>query len=81
MDPEGRPEIGVAVYIISAPVSMPDIAQLTDDRGEFMLAVAAPGCYTLGARSDRWGSAQTNVMVGNEEGLQISIQFISQGRE
>ena len=79
VDPDDRPEIGATVYILSAPVSMPDIAQITDERGEFMLAVTAPGCYSLGSRSERWGTAQTEVMVGNEAVLEVKIKFIFPG--
>src|SRR5690554_4595918 len=33
VDPQGSPLAQVAVYVISAPVRMPDIAQLTGEQG------------------------------------------------
>jgi hypothetical protein len=43
LDPHGKPEREASVYIISAPVSMPDIAQLTDEQGRFTLSAPIPG--------------------------------------
>lgn len=75
-DPHGQPVAEAAVYVISAPVSMPDIAQLTDDGGRFTIAAPAPGHYTVGVRSDEWGSAQKDVEVGDGEStVEVEISF------
>ena len=76
VDPQGHPVAEAAVYIVSAPVSMPDIAQLTDDRGQFALSAPIPGRYTVGARSDRWGSAQVVVVVSGEEAVPVMVKLI-----
>lgn len=75
VDPHGQPVAQAAVYVVSAPVSMPDIAQLTDDQGEFIMSAPRRGRYTLGARSDAWGSAQTDVEVSSEESVTVEVKF------
>ncbi len=80
VDPDGRPVLEAAVYVVSAPVPMPDIAQLTDEQGQFSLSAPVPGRYTVGARSDRWGSAQADVVVHGEDTISILIQIASPGK-
>jgi hypothetical protein len=75
VDPQDRPLAQVAVYVISAPVSMPDIAQLTSEQGEFTLSAPAPGSYTIGARSDEWGATQAEVEVQGAEPVAVKMQF------
>lgn len=77
LDPRGDPVAGAAVYVISAPVGLPDIAMLTDERGEFDLAFPAPGLYTIGARSDEWGTAQAQVAVAGEEMVNVEVRLKS----
>lgn len=64
-----------AVYIVKAPVNMPDLAQLTDEQGQFMVPAPVPGLYTLGARSDEWGPVQTEVEVSGTEPVTIELKF------
>jgi hypothetical protein len=75
VNPRGDPVAGAAVYVVSSPVSMPDIAMLSDERGEFALAFPAPGLYAVGARSGEWGAAQTKVEVAGEEEVTIEIRL------
>lgn len=75
VDPGGRPVAEAAIYVVSAPVNMPDIAQLTDAAGQFTMSVSAHGRYTIGARSDNWGLAQKDVEVSGDEPVTIKIQF------
>lgn len=77
VDPQGSPVAGAAVYIISAPASMPDIAQLTDEQGQFALSASVPGHYTVGVRSDTWGLVQTDVQVAGEDQIAVEVQFLS----
>jgi len=74
-DPHGRPEPEASIYFVSAPVSMPDIAQLTDEEGKFTLSAPVPGRYTLGVRSERWGDSQKTFEVSGEESLVIKVQL------
>lgn len=75
LDPEGRPVAGAAVYVVSAPAAMPDIAQLTDGDGRFVLGAPLPGRYALGARSDVLGQAQAEVEVSGEEPAAVEVRF------
>jgi len=75
LDPGGGPVAGAAIYVVSAPGSMPDIAQLTDGDGQFTLAAPLPGRYTLGARSDAFGQAQAEVEVGGKGPVAVEIRF------
>jgi protocatechuate 3,4-dioxygenase beta subunit len=77
LDPQGGLVAEAAVYIVSSPVSMPDIAQLTDDQGQFTLSAPLPGRYTVGVRSDMWGSVQTEIEVSGEEPIFVEVQFTS----
>lgn len=54
---------------------MPDIAQLTDDHGQFIISAPVPGPYTVGVRSDSWGLAQTDVEVSDKEPVTVEVQF------
>ena len=75
LDPRGDPVAGAAVYVVSAPVALPDIAMLTNEQGEFDLAFQAPGLYTIGARSDEWGAAQAGVEVVGEEAISLQMRL------
>jgi protocatechuate 3,4-dioxygenase beta subunit len=75
VDPQGQPVAQAAVYIVSSPASMPDIAQLTDEQGQFAMSAPVPGSYTVGARSDDWGIAKTDVAVGSEEEVTVEVKF------
>lgn len=75
VDSQGRPVAEAAAYIVSAPVSMPDIAQLTDDQGQFTMSAPVPGHYTIGVRSDDWGLTQTDVEVSGEEPVAVEVRF------
>lgn len=75
VDPNRRPVAEAAVYFISAPVAMPDIAQLTGFDGQFSLSVGAEGKYVVGASADEWGAGQTSFEVGGNEALAIEIQL------
>ena len=75
LDPEGRPLAEAAVYFVSAPAAMPDVAQLTDGDGRFTVAAPLPGRYTLGARSDAFGQTQADVDVGGGEPVAVELRF------
>jgi protocatechuate 3,4-dioxygenase beta subunit len=75
VDPRGQPVAEATVYIVSSPVSMPDIAQLTDEQGHFTIAAPIPGHYRVGVQSDEWGSVQIEVDLGDEEPPVIEVHF------
>lgn len=75
VDPQGQPVAQAAVYIVSSPANMPDIAQLTDEQGQFAMSARVPGLYTVGARSDDWGVAKTDIEVRGEEEVSVELKF------
>ena len=74
-DPLGRPVGEASVYVVSAPVRMPDIAQLTDGQGKFIFSAPVPGLYILGVRSDSWGATQKRFEISSDEELVIEVRF------
>lgn len=54
---------------------MPDIAQLTDDQGQFTLSLSAKGQYVLGVTSDEWGTTQTPIDIRSDEPVEIDIHM------
>ena len=75
MDPSGQPVAEASVYIVASPVHMPDIAQLTDDHGQFVVSAPVAGRYTVGVRTDQWGSAQIDVEVGDKQPVSVEVKF------
>jgi hypothetical protein len=77
IDPAGHPVKEAQVFLVSAPVSSPDIAQLSDDQGQFIISAPKPGIYVVGARSDSGDSAQAGVQVNGEETVTVILKLIS----
>jgi uncharacterized GH25 family protein len=75
VDPSGQPVAEASVYIVAAPVNMPDIAQLTDNHGQFVVSAPVAGLYTIGVRTDRWGSAQIDVEAGDQKPVSVEVKF------
>ena len=64
-----------SIYFVSAPVNMPDVAQLTDDEGQFTLSLSAKGQYVLGVSSDEWETTQTPIEIHGDEPLDVDIHM------
>jgi hypothetical protein len=52
IDSNGRPVADARIAFSRAPVAMPDIAMLTDERGAFTLSVPVTGTYELTFTAD-----------------------------
>lgn len=74
-DAHGSPLAGASVYVISAPMSMPDIALLTDAQGQFTLTAPVAGHYTIGVRAGNGTSAQTDFDAQDEKEISIKLQL------
>ena len=72
---DGNPVSRAKVYFVSAPVSVPDIAALTNEDGQFQLTAPVPGVYTLGATGDSGGSGKVTVETGPEGVAGLSIRL------
>jgi hypothetical protein len=75
IDPNGGPVREASVYFVSSPVNMPDIAQLTDDQGQFTLSLSADGQYVIGVSSDEWGTAQSPVEIRGDAPVDVEIRL------
>jgi protocatechuate 3,4-dioxygenase beta subunit len=75
IDPNGGPVREASVYFVSSPVNMPDIAQLTDDQGQFTLSLSAPGPYVIGVRSDDLGTAESKIEIRGDEPVDVEIRM------
>lgn len=62
VDVDGQPAARAVVHVVSSPRPLPDIAQVADDAGVFVMALG-PGAHVIGARSDSVGSGQAIVEV------------------
>ena len=64
LDVAGRPVAGARVYLVKAPVAVPDVAAVTGGDGRFALGAARPGAYEVACSTDDLGSASAKVEVG-----------------
>lgn len=62
-DGSGRPLVGARVSFTAGPVSLPDIAALTDSRGSFTLTAPEPGSYEIEAVAEGFASKRASVAV------------------
>jgi Carboxypeptidase regulatory-like domain len=60
-DGKGDPVEAARVYVVDAPVSLPDIAALTGSDGAFSIGVPVTGRYTVEATAEGWTPVHTTV--------------------
>jgi carboxypeptidase family protein len=75
LDPNRQPVTEARVYFIDGPVSLPDIAVLTDRNGEFTLTAPAPGTYKIGCSADGFASTTLAVNITTGQNVQVEIQL------
>jgi hypothetical protein len=78
VDAEGNPVEEARVYFVDGPVSLPDLAALTDRSGRFALSAPVLGTYQLGVVSEGHGGVvqeTTTVEVGEEQGVDLEVQL------
>ena len=59
----GPPVAGASVFISQASVSVQDIAQLSNEQGEFLISVPSEGEYTIQAAAPGFESASVTVHI------------------
>ncbi|MBZ0288658.1 MAG: carboxypeptidase-like regulatory domain-containing protein [Anaerolineae bacterium] len=74
-DQNGKPVAGARVYFTSSPVSLPDIAALTDADGTFIVTVPVSGDYTLAAAAGDTPPTAFRVTVGVAEETRLEIRI------
>lgn len=72
VDRDGRPIADARVAFSGGPVPMPDLAMLTDDRGQFTVAVPVHGTYELTFTADPH-PPQTTTVVVQEDQTNVSV--------
>jgi hypothetical protein len=74
-EPDGRPVVGARVYFVQGPVSLPDIALLTDDAGKFQMTAPVAGAYEIGINADGFAPATVTaqVMAGQAAAADITL--------
>jgi hypothetical protein len=75
-DPNRNPVAQARVYFTHSPVSLPDIAVLTDSNGRFSLSVPSSGTYTIEAVADGFApsTATATIMDNQEKQLEIELK-------
>jgi hypothetical protein len=74
-DQRGRFVSQARVYLKAGPVSLPDIAALTNDRGELSLPAPAPGNYELACSADGFATALVKVAVKPGQETKVDVQL------
>jgi hypothetical protein len=72
-DSRGNPVPQARVYFTAAPVSLPDIAALTDTGGAFSLAVPSEGTYQIESAADGFTPTSVTVDVTPDQGTKLEI--------
>ncbi|HEX8526059.1 carboxypeptidase-like regulatory domain-containing protein [Allosphingosinicella sp.] len=71
--PDGGPVAGAVIFVVAAPVPLPDIARLTGTDGSFDVDVPARGTYVIGANGPDGGRSDVEVEVGSSDPPPIEI--------
>ena len=72
---DGKPVSNARVYFTAGPVPLPEIAAVTDSRGEFSLTAPAPGEYVIESADDKFGSRSSKVKVKGGEQVRLNLQL------
>jgi hypothetical protein len=71
--PDGGPIPEARVFFSSTPVAVPDVAVLTDDRGEFALTAPVPGAFGIEVAAD--GFTSDGAIVDVSESGDAEVEF------
>lgn len=63
---DGSPVAEARVFIASGPVPSPDVAQLTDEEGRFILHAPAAGSYQIGCHAEGLAPVRVQAEVHRE---------------
>jgi hypothetical protein len=72
-DPSGNPVPNARVSFTDGPVSLPDIAALTDTMGSFTLSAPVPGEYIIEVVSDEFVKRIEKINVESNQEKHIDI--------
>jgi hypothetical protein len=63
-DDDGHPVAAARVYVVDAPVPVPDVAALSGADGTFSMGLPVAGRYTIEAAAEGRGPARATFEVG-----------------
>lgn len=72
---EGPPIVQARAYFVSAPAAVPDIAALTDERGEFTLSAPAAGTYRLECAAEGYAGETITVDAPSEGESRVEVRL------
>jgi len=75
VDSHRRPVADARIAFSRAPVAMPDIAMLTDERGAFTLSVPVEGAYELTITADPHPPRSVTVHVDAER-VEVELRVL-----
>ena len=76
-DPKGQVVVDARVYFVDGPVSLPEVAALTDGGGKFSLTAPAVGRYQIGCTADGFAPSTITVQVTGVQNVQVEIRLKS----
>jgi hypothetical protein len=74
-DHKGQPVADARVYFLAGPVSLPDIAALTDMSGKFSLSAPAAGAYEIQCTAAGVAPTTLTVHVTSGQDAQVDIRL------
>jgi hypothetical protein len=73
--PDGERIEEASVYFMEGPVPLPDIAQLTNEQGEFRMAAPVPGTYRIGVRAGDSEPIEMTVEIRDEPEQVVEVKL------
>lgn len=69
---------GARVFFSSGPAALPDIAALTNHKGEFTLPAPVPGVYKIEVAADGFRQKQISISNSGEptSGLSVELELV-----
>lgn len=72
IDANDEPIEWATILFVSGPVDLPDVAAVTDARGEFIVSVPSPGTYRLACHAESHDPLEVTTVVG---GADVQLTF------
>jgi hypothetical protein len=72
---EGSPIVQARAYFVGAPAAVPDIAALTNERGEFTLSAPAAGTYRVECAAEGFSGKTVTVDAPRDGESRIEVRL------
>lgn len=74
-DPDGKPVAQARVYFTESPGAVPDVAALTNEKGEFTLSAPVSGTYGIGCQADGFAPLTVRVTVAGGQKVNQDLKL------